>query len=96
MAEKKKKKHLHEIHTVAAGDGTFVHHHHYKENPEDQHVSHVREHAATSSDAGEAGEHVAEQFGMNQGAGNEEPGAGDQEAQEPDAGEDQGNPSPME
>lgn len=92
---KGKKKHLHKIETVAAGDGTFVHHHHYKEKPEDQHVSHVREHMATSSDADEAGQHVAEQFGMGQ-QGQEEEGAGDQEAQMPNAGNNSGAPTPME
>lgn len=91
MAEEKddkkpKKKHLHEIRTVAAHDGTYVHHHTYKDKPEDSHHEPERENVATSQNADEAGEHVAEQMGMN--APPQDPGAAPDAtpAPAPDAG----------
>lgn len=81
----KKKMHLHEIRSVQAKDGSVVHHHTYKDHP-DAPMSHPeRGPMATSSNAEEAGQHVAEQFGMNQAAA---PAAG---APEPAAG---GEPEP--
>jgi hypothetical protein len=70
MAEEKKgkKKHLHEIRSRQAEDGTIVHHHTYKANKEDHHTEPERENVATSGDAEEAGQHVADQFAQNAGA----------------------------
>lgn len=71
------KKHLHQIRTVQAEDGTYVHHHTYKNKKSDMHTEPEREHAATSMNEDEAGQHVTEQMGMNQmggGEGGEEPG----------------------
>lgn len=67
----KKKLHLHEIRTTAAHDGTYTHHHTYKEKKEDPFTLPERGPVATSANEEEAGQHVAEQFGMNQQAGAE-------------------------
>lgn len=81
---KPKRKHLHEIRTVQARDGSLVHHHTYKAQPDDQMTEPEREHMATSDDAEGAGQHVAEQFGMNQMANAEpEPGAAEPAQGEP-------------
>lgn len=92
MAEEKKheehkvggkpRKHLHSIRTEEAEDGTYVHHHTYKSKKENRNAERERENVATSATPEEAGQHVAEQFGMNQ----QEP---EEEAQEaaPAAGE---------
>jgi hypothetical protein len=69
---KKAKKHLHQIRSVQAEDGSIVHHHTYKAKKEDHHTEPERENVATSATPEEAGEHVAEQMGMNgQGGGGE-------------------------
>jgi hypothetical protein len=76
MAEegkKKKRKRLVEIRTRHADDGTHVHHHTYqgedgKDEPE-------RENVATSQTSDEAGQHVAEQMGMNDSAPAPDPAA---------------------
>lgn len=88
---KKKRLHLHEIRSTQAHDGSIVHHHTYADHkgalphPE-------RGPMATSATPEEAGQHVAEQFGMNQGAG-----AGPEEPQEAAAGpEGQGEAPPEE
>lgn len=60
------KKHLHEIRTTAAEDGSYVHHHTYKAKKEDDHTEPERQNVATSATPDEAGEHVAEQMGMNE------------------------------
>jgi hypothetical protein len=74
--------HLHQIRTVEADDGTHVHHHTYKNARGDHYTHPERENAATSMNEKEAGQHVTEQFGMNQQPGEEEqPGEGGQEAQ---------------
>ena len=73
--EKKKpaKKHLHSIHTEQAEDGSYVHHHTYKTKKSDAHTEPTRMNAATSQSPDEAGQHVAEQFAMNdQGGGQQE------------------------
>lgn len=75
----KKRLHLHQIRSVHAGDGTVVHHHTYKDHADAHYTHPEREAAATSATPEEAGQHVAEQFGMNQGAGQ---GGGDDEAAE--------------
>ena len=69
---KKHKRHLHEIRSVQAEDGSIVHHHTYKTRKEDPHTEGERQNVATSGDAEEAGQHVADQFGMNQQAGQDE------------------------
>jgi hypothetical protein len=84
--EKKKpeRKHLHEIRTQAAHDGTYVHHHTYKAKESDHHTEPERQNVATSNSPEEAGQHVAEQMAMNQqgGEGEMDPGA----AEEPQGG----------
>jgi hypothetical protein len=80
--EGKKRKHLHEIRTTQAEDGSLVHHHSYAESkgapPEPE-----RGPMATSQSPDEAGQHVAEQFAMNQGARAGPPGGG---GEPPEAG----------
>lgn len=63
--EKPKKKHLHQIVTEAAHDGSLTHHHIYKDRKEDT-FSHPSRLMATSSTPEEAGDHVSEQFAANQ------------------------------
>lgn len=82
---KKKKLHLHEIRSTQAHDGSIIHHHTYKDHKEAMHTHPERGPMATSSSPEEAGQHVAEQFAMNQGAG-----AGPEEPEE--AGEPEGSP----
>ncbi len=86
MAEEKKpaKKHLHEIRTKETEDGHYVHSHIYKKKRGDTETEPERQNVAVSNSPEEAGEHVAEQFGMNQppqADPSQDPGAGD-----PDAG----------
>lgn len=61
---KKKRKHLKRIVSEAAHDGSYVHHHTY-EDPDTGAEDH-RPNMATSDDADEAGQHVTDQFAMNQ------------------------------
>lgn len=79
------KKHLHEIRTTEAEDGTFVHHHTWKSKKENRNAERERENVATSATPEEAGQHVAEQFGMNQQEPEEEaqtaPAAGGEPAE---------------
>jgi hypothetical protein len=85
--KKAPKKHLHRIVTEQAEDGSLVHHATYKKSKEDPREEPERRNSATSATAEEAGQHVAEQFGMNQGAGAQpEPGAGQPD---PGAGSDE-------
>jgi hypothetical protein len=84
MAEDKKKpakKHLH-IHRVEeTDDGHFIHHQTYKKKRGDTETEPERKNTAVSSSAEEAGQHVAEQFGMNdQPQGDEGGGGGDASA----------------
>jgi hypothetical protein len=80
--KKKAKKHLREIRTTAAGDGSYVHHHTYVGSPEDAMTEPERSNMATSSSPDEAGQHVAEQFAMNQsGAGGGQPEEEEEPAQ---------------
>lgn len=69
--KKAKRLHLHEIRTTQAHDGSFIHHHTFKDHKDAPHTHPERGPMATSSTPEEAGQHVAEQFGMNQGAGAE-------------------------
>lgn len=80
MAEEKKakKKHTHAVHTVAAKDGTYVHHHEMKDHPDDPHST-MHENVATSANADDAGQHVADTMAQN---GMEPEGAGEQPAPE--------------
>lgn len=81
---KPKRKHLHEIRTTQAHDGTYVHHHTYKSRAEDSMPEPERQNMATSESPEEAGSHVTEQFGMNQMANAEpEPGAAEPAQGEP-------------
>lgn len=84
-----KRMHLHEVRTTQAEDGSLVHHHTYKKSADDEHPMPERGPMATSSTPDEAGQHVAEQFGMN-GMAQPEP-AGGEEAGE---GEAQGGGAP--
>lgn len=68
MEHKSKKKHLHQVRTEAAHDGSYVHHHTYKEKKEDPHTEPERQNVATSGDAEEAGQHVSDSFAQNEGA----------------------------
>jgi hypothetical protein len=84
MAEEKKKparKHLHQIRSEETEDGHIVHHHTYKAKRGDEKTEPERKNVAVSASPEEAGEHTAEQFGMNAppqaGA---DPGAGDPSA----------------
>jgi hypothetical protein len=70
----KKKLHLHEIRSTQARDGSIVHHHTYKENPDHPFTMPERGPMATSADPEEAGQHVQEQFAMNQGGGGDQAG----------------------
>jgi hypothetical protein len=82
MAEKKeaegkrkpKKKHLHQIITTKAHDGTFGHEHVYKDKPEDHHT-HPAVFAGTSHDIGDVQQHMEDHFG--DGAQAEEQGDGE-------------------
>lgn len=83
---KPKRKHLHEIRTTQAKDGSLVHHHTYSKGADDDHPEPERGPMATSASPDDAGAHVAEQFGMNQMGGGEEPAPGEGEAPPPAAG----------
>jgi hypothetical protein len=90
---KPKRKHLHEVRTEQAEDGTYVHHHTYKDK-KGGHPEPERRNVATSKTPEEAGEHTTEQFGMNdQGEGDPggAPAEGD-EAQGAGAGAGAGDP----
>ena len=84
MAEetKTKRRHLKKIETEETRDGHFLHHHtvtpsRHKDKPEEHHRN-----VAVSTTPEEAGQHIAEQFGMNEPPGeNSEPAA----APQPDA-----------
>ncbi len=91
--EAKPKKHLHEIRTTQAHDGTYVHHHTYKSKKENHNAERERENVATSATPEEAGEHVAEQFGMNQQEPEAEPQEGEGEGEEPEAAPAAGAPA---
>jgi len=70
------KKHLHEIRTTEADDGSIVHHHTYKAKKSDHHTEPERTNAATSQTPEEAGQHVEEQFAQNQSQQGAEPDEG--------------------
>jgi hypothetical protein len=80
--EKPKKKHLHEIRSEETEDGHIIHHHTYKAKKGDDKTEPERKNMAVSSSPDEAGEHVGDQFSMNQPAADAgaapdgEPGAG--------------------
>lgn len=63
--KKSKRKHLHKIVSESTGDGHIVHHHTYKKSRDDDDTESERRNVAVSGSPEEAGEHVAEQFGMN-------------------------------
>ena len=90
---KRPKKHLHSIRTEAVVDHKgkttgYISHHTYKAKKEDHHTEPERENVATSATPEEAGEHVAEQMGMNgQGGGEpEEEAAEGEQGGAPQAG----------
>ncbi len=91
MAEKEKseggkkpaKKHLHEIRSEQAEDGHIVHHQTYKAKKGDAHTEPERKNVAVSSSPEEAGQHVADQFAMNQSP--QANGGGEPEGQDPTA-----------
>jgi hypothetical protein len=79
---KGKRKHLHQIITESVHDAKgkhtgYVHHHVYKEKPTDHHAEPAKP-AGVSDTAEEAGEHVQDQFGAQEGgaagSGEAEPG----------------------
>lgn len=81
-SSKAKKLHLHSIRTERAADGSLVHHHTYKESPDAHYAMPERGPMATSATPEEAGQHVADQFGMSGGGA------------EPDGDEGQGQAQP--
>jgi hypothetical protein len=87
---KKKRLHLHEIRSTQARDGSIVHHHTFKEHPDHPFTMPERGPMATSANPEEAGQHVQDQFAMNQSGGGEE--AGGQEPEPAAAGAAQGAP----
>lgn len=86
MAEEKgkKKKHLHEIRSQQAEDGTIVHHHTYKASKDDHHTEPERQNVATSANPDEAGQHTADMFAQNENAA--QPAPGGDEGDPADAG----------
>jgi hypothetical protein len=60
-----KKLHLKEIRSVQADDGSIVHHHTYADHKDAKFAHPERGPMATSTSPEDAGQHVAEQFGMN-------------------------------
>jgi hypothetical protein len=66
--KKPAKKHLHEIRSEETEDGHIIHHHTYKKKRGDSETEPERKNVAVSSSPDEAGEHVADQFAMNQPA----------------------------
>jgi len=84
---KKKKLHLHQVRTVAAEDGSHVHHHTYKDHKGAPFTHPERENVATSASPEEAGQHVEEAFAQNGG------GQGEQESEE--AGEQGAEAAPV-
>lgn len=63
------KKHLHQVITTAAPDGSYTHHHVYKAKRDDHdHMAEPARLMATSDNPDEAGEHVTDQFAANQEA----------------------------
>lgn len=77
--KKPAKKHLHSIRSEETEDGHILHHHTYKKKAGDAEAEPERKNVAVSSSPEDAGEHVAEQFAMNQqpaaaGGGEAEPG----------------------
>jgi hypothetical protein len=64
--KKPAKKHLHEIRSVETDDGHILHHHTYKKKRGDVETEPERKNVAVSNSSDEAGEHTAEQFGMNE------------------------------
>jgi hypothetical protein len=83
--KKSKRKHLHQIRSVYAHDGSVVHHHTYKSDSSDDHTEPERV-AASSQNADEAGQHVADNFGQNEMSNPSE----QQEPTEPEQGAEQG------
>jgi hypothetical protein len=75
--EKKKpaKKHLHEIRSEETEDGHIIHHQTYKKKRGDTQTEPERKNVAVSNSPEEAGQHVAEQFAMNDQP-SEDPGQG--------------------
>jgi len=88
--KKSAKKHLHEIRSEETEDGHILHHHTYKAKKGDDKAEPERKNMAVSSSPEEAGEHVTDQFAMNQAApaagGAPDPAAGGAPGgEEPDA-----------
>jgi hypothetical protein len=86
--KKPAKKHLHQIRSEATEDGHIVHHATYKKKKEDTETEPERKNVAVSSSPEEAGQHVADQFAMNQpapDAATPPDGGGAGEAAAPDA-----------
>lgn len=77
--KEKKRRRLREIRSVHADDGSVVHHHTYEKEDGSGNEA-ERQHVATSQDADEAGQHVADQLGMNEQQPEQQQGAPEQEA----------------
>lgn len=75
--KKEPKKHLHQVRSEATEDGHVIHHHTYKKKKSDTETEPERKNVAVSTTPEEAGQHVEDQFAMNQqpAAGGGDPGA---------------------
>jgi hypothetical protein len=84
--KKPARKHLVQIRSERAEDGSWVHHHTYKAKKSDHHTEPERQNVATSENAEEAGQHVAEQGQMAEQADAAQPESDPGAAAAPDAG----------
>jgi len=92
--KKAKRKHLLEIRSRQAHDGSIVHHHTYMRDKNDpRSIEPEREAMATSQNPEEAGQHTAEQFGMNQMGDGGDAGGGEQPGGEGGAEAEGGMPA---
>jgi hypothetical protein len=87
-ASKPKKKHLHQIITTRAHDGSFGHEHVYKDHPHSP-MSHPPVFAGTSQDMGDLQQHMEDHFGDGGGAGAGEENPVEEPAEGGPAGEPQ-------
>lgn len=81
-SKKPAKKHLKEIRSEETHDGHYIHHHTYQKKRGDHEAEPERRNVAVSSSPEEAGQHVAEQFAMNQPPAGGAPAAAAQPGEE--------------
>lgn len=80
-SEHKKKKHLHQIVTTKAKDGTFGHEHIYKDHPDDAH-SNPPVFAGTSSSMEDLHQHMDDHFGEGAEQAQAQPAQGEPDGDE--------------